>query len=203
MGLIFVGLYVACEIIANVTAGKPVLLFGIVVPSAVFIYTITFTLVDVIHEIYGKEGTRKVVYGAFLANILLAVYTYLVIHLPAPTFFTEGKAYETVFGSTPRIVAASLIAYLVSSLVDVEVYHLWKSRIQQAKWSRVLISNSISTFVDSCIFITIAFVGVMPVIPLIVGQYTVKMGITILSLPLIYTTGFKGSIAKYARGNSL
>ncbi|OPX95230.1 MAG: hypothetical protein A4E62_00967 [Syntrophorhabdus sp. PtaU1.Bin002] len=203
MGLIFVGLYVACEVIANVTAGKPVLLFGIVVPSAVFIYTITFTLVDVIHEIYGKKGTRKVVYGAFLANILLAVYTYLVIHLPAPPFFTEGKAYETVFRSTPRIVTASLVAYLVSSLVDVEVYHLWKSHIQQAKWSRVLISNSISTFVDSCIFIAIAFMGVMPVIPLIVGQYTVKMGITILSLPLIYTTGLKGSIAKYAQGNGL
>ncbi|HBA55210.1 queuosine precursor transporter [Syntrophorhabdus aromaticivorans] len=203
MGLIFVGLYVACEIIANVTAGRPVSLFNIVVPSAVFIYTITFTLVDVIHEIYGKEGTRKVVYGAFLANIILAVYSYLVIHLPAPSFFTERKAYEIVFGSTPRIVAASLIAYLVSSLVDIEVYHLWKSRVQRAKWSRVLVSNSISTFVDSCAFITIAFMGVMPVIPLIVGQYTVKMGITILSLPLIYATGLKGSIAKHAGGVGL
>jgi len=203
MGLIFVGLYVACEIIANVTAGRPVSLFNIVVPSAVFIYTITFTLVDVIHEIYGKEGTRKVVYGAFLANIILAVYSYLVIHLPTPSFFTERKAYEIVFGSTPRIVAASLIAYLVSSLVDIEVYHLWKSRVQRAKWSRVLVSNSISTFVDSCAFITIAFMGVMPVIPLIVGQYTVKMGITILSLPLIYATGLKGSIAKHAGGVGL
>jgi uncharacterized integral membrane protein (TIGR00697 family) len=144
-----------------------------------------------------------VVYGAFLANIILAVYSYLVIHLPAPSFFTERKAYEIVFGSTPRIVAASLIAYLVSSLVDIEVYHLWKSRVQRAKWSRVLVSNSISTFVDSCAFITIAFMGVMPVIPLIVGQYTVKMGITILSLPLIYATGLKGSIAKHAGGVGL
>ena len=84
MGLVFVGLYVACEIIANVTAGRPVSLFGIVVPSAVFIYALTFTLIDVIHEIYGKEGSRKVIFGAFFANILLAIYAYLVIHLPTP-----------------------------------------------------------------------------------------------------------------------
>jgi queuosine precursor transporter len=201
MGLVFVGLYVACEIIANVTAGRPVLLFGIVVPSAVFIYTLTFTLVDVIHEIYGKEGSRKVILGALLANILLVIYAYLVIHLPAPAFFADTKSYETVFGATPRIVLASLIAYLISSLVDVEVYHLWKSRIQKAKWSRVLVSNSVSTLVDSCVFITIAFLGVMPVLPLIIGQYIVKMTITVLSLPLIYTTGFRGSVARYARQN--
>lgn len=201
MGLVFVCLYVACEIIANVTAGRPVSLFGIVVPSAVFIYTLTFTLVDVIHEIYGKEGSRKVILGAFFANIILAVYTYLVIRLPAPAFFSEANAYETVFGATPRIVLASLTAYLVSSMVDVEVYHLWKNRIQKAKWSRVLVSNSVSTLVDSCVFITIAFLGIMPILPLILGQYIVKMTITILSLPLIYTTGFRGSIARYARQN--
>ena len=201
MGLVFVGLYVACEIIANVTAGRPVSLFGIVVPSAVFIYALTFTLIDVIHEIYGKEGSRKVILGAFFANILLAIYAYLVIHLPTPAFFTDAKAYETVFGATPRIVFASLIAYLISSLVDVEVYHLWKNRIQKAKWSRVLVSNSVSTLVDSCVFITIAFLGIMPILPLIIGQYIVKMTITALSLPLIYTTGFRGSIARYARQN--
>jgi queuosine precursor transporter len=199
MGLVFVGLYVACEIIANVTAGRPVLLFGIVVPSAVFIYALTFTLIDVIHEIYGKEGSRKVILGAFFANILLAIYAYLVVHLPAPAFFVDAKSYEIVFGATPRIVFASLTAYLVSSMVDVEIYHLWKSRIQKAKWSRVLVSNTISTLVDSCVFITIAFAGVMPVLPLIIGQYIVKMAITFLSLPLIYTTGFKGSIARYAK----
>lgn len=198
MGLIVVGLYVACEIIANATAGRPVSLFGLVVPSAVFIYTLTFTLIDVIHEIFGKEGTRKVVYGAFIANILLAFYTAVIIRLPTPPFFSDGKAYETVFGATPRIVLASLTAYLVSSLVDVEVYHFWKARVKKAKWSRVLVSNSISTFVDSCVFVVIAFYGLMPVIPLLVGQYLVKMGITFLSLPLIYTSGLRGAVARYA-----
>ncbi len=198
MGLVLVGLYVSCEIIANVTAGRPVQLGSIVVPSAVFIYTLTFTLIDLIHEIYGKNGTRMVVYGAFLANILLAVYSYLVIHLPAPDFFTGTKAYETVLGSTPRIVFASLAAYLVSSLVDVEVYHLWRSRVQRWKWSRVLVSNAVSTLVDSVVFIFLAFYGIMPIAALIKGQYLIKMAITAISLPLIYIPSLRSSVVKAA-----
>ena len=89
MGIILVSLYVSCEIIANVTAGRPVQVGDVVVPSAVFIYALTFTLVDLVHEVYGRNGSRMVIYGAFAANILLAAYAYLVIHLPAPGFFTE------------------------------------------------------------------------------------------------------------------
>ena len=200
MGLVLVGLYVACEIIANVTAGRPVQVGSIVVPSAVFIYTLTFTLVDLIHEVFGRNGTRKVVYGAFLANILLAAYSYLVIHLPAPTFFSESRAYSVALGSTPRIVCASLTAYLVSSLVDIEVYHLWQNRVKRWKWSRVLISNVFSTFVDSVVFIFLAFYGVLPVIPLVKGQYLIKMAITIISLPLIYIPSLRNRVVKATAG---
>ena len=198
MGLVLVGLYVACEIIANVTAGRPVQLGGLVVPSAVFIYALTFTLVDLIHEVYGRSGTRMVVYAAFMANILLALYSYLIIHLPVPGFFSESHAYEIVFGSTPRIVFASLTAYLVSSLADVEIYHLWRNRVQRWKWSRVLVSNVISTFIDSVVFISLAFYGTLPVIPLVKGQYLIKMTITVISLPLIYVPSLRRTVIKAA-----
>lgn len=187
MGIIVVCLYVACEIIANVTAGKPVRLFSLVVPSAVFIYTVTFTLIDLLHELYGREGARRVVVGAFLANGLLASYSMLVLMMPSPPFFSEQRAFEVVFGQTPRIVLASLSAYLVSSLLDVEVYHIWRRHMRLKRWSSVLVSNGVSTLVDSVVFITIAFVGLMPLFPLILGQYIVKMAITLCSIPLIYT----------------
>ena len=81
---LIIGLYIACEIIANVTAVKPVLLPGnIVVPAAVFIYAITFTLIDLVNEKLGKQGARYVVYTAFLANLLLAAYSQFAIWLPA------------------------------------------------------------------------------------------------------------------------
>jgi uncharacterized integral membrane protein (TIGR00697 family) len=79
MGTILIGLYIACELIANVTASKPVQLGGIVVPAAIFIYTLTFTLIDLINESLGKQGARKVIWAAFIANLLLAAYSYLAV----------------------------------------------------------------------------------------------------------------------------
>jgi uncharacterized integral membrane protein (TIGR00697 family) len=188
--ILLIALYIACELIANITAGKPISLFGITAPGGVLIYALSFTLVDLINEHIGKAGARHVVYAAFAANLLFALYAMLVVALPSPAFFTGGDAFATVLGSTPRIVCASLVAYVVSSLIDVEVFAAWKQRVHGPKWLRVLVSNAISTAVDSAVFVTIAFAGKLPVLPLIAGQYGIKMGVTFASLPLIYATRF-------------
>jgi uncharacterized integral membrane protein (TIGR00697 family) len=181
-----VGLYIACELIANVTAVKPVRVGSLVVPAAVFIYALTFTLLDLVNERLGKLGARRLVATGFCANLLLAVYAQLTVWAPAPPFFDGDPAVARVLGATPRIVAASLVAYLVSSLVDAEVFAWWRERVGGLRWLRVLASNAVSTLVDSGLFVTLAFAGVLPVVPLVVGQYVVKMGMTVLSLPLIY-----------------
>ena len=186
MPILLIGLYVACEIISNVTASKPVAIAGVVVPAAVFLYALTFTLIDLINERLGKTGARQVVATAFAANLLLAGYVQVAIWLPAAPFYRDANAFAGVLGSTPRIVFASLVAYLVSSLVDTEIFAWWRAHVAGPKWMRVLTSNAISTLVDSALFISIAFAGVLPVGPLIRGQYLVKMGVTVLSLPLIY-----------------
>lgn len=192
MTTILIGLYIACELIANVTASKPIQLGGVVVPAAIFIYTLTFTLIDLINESLGKEGARKVILTAFLANLLLAAYVQLAVILPPASFYSGQEAFSGVLGSTPRIVFASLTAYLVSSLIDAEIFSFWRARVQRLKWTRVLVSNAISTWVDSVIFIILAFYGTMPIWILIKGQYVVKMAITLLSLPLIYLVKSSG-----------
>lgn len=185
-GTLLIALYVACELIANVTASKPIAVAGLVAPGGVFIYALTFTLIDLINEHFGPAGARKVVYGALAANILLAAYSALIVALPAPAFYTAGDAFASVIGSTPRIVAASLAAYLVSSLIDIEVFARWKRRGGTRPWARVLASNGVSTFVDSAVFVVLAFWGSLPVLPLIGGQYILKMAVTVVSIPLIY-----------------
>jgi uncharacterized integral membrane protein (TIGR00697 family) len=181
-----ISLYIACNIIANVTASKAVMIGGIVVPAAVFIYTLTFTLIDLINERLGKEGAQQVVYAGFAANLLLAGYSWIAVVLPPAPFYQDQEAFAGVLGSTPRVVFASLTAYLVSSLVDVQFFAWWRERIGRGKWMRVLTSNAVSTLVDSIVFISIAFWGVMPVLPLIQGQYIVKMAVTVVSIPLVY-----------------
>jgi queuosine precursor transporter len=183
-----IGLYIACELIANVTAVKPILLgsLGMIVPAGVFVYALTFTLLDLIHERLGKRGARQVIGTAFCANLLLAAYAQLTVWWPAPASFDGQAAVARVLGATPRIVGASLIAYLVASLADAELFAWWRARVGGYRWVRVLVSNAVSTAVDSLVFVTLAFAGVLPILPLVVGQYVVKMVVTVLSLPLIY-----------------
>ena len=164
-----IGLYIACELIANVTSVKPLALgrFGVIVPAGVFIYALTFTLLDLIHERLGKQGARQVIGTAFAANLLLAGYAQLTVSWPAP-------------GAEPGDERA------VASLVDAEIFAWWRAQVGGYRWARVLVSNAVSTAVDSVVFVTLAFAGVLPILPLVVGQYVVKMVVTVLSLPLIY-----------------
>ena len=187
---LLVALYIACELIANITAGRTVDFAGISAPGGVFIYALTFTLIDIVNERMGKRGARRVVVAAFAANGLLALYTSLILVLPAPPFFHNQESFSTVFGATPRIIGASLTAFLVSSFVDVEIFAAWKERIGSHKWARVLLSNTVSTGVDSAVFVSLAFAGNLPLVPLIAGQYFIKMAVTVVSIPLIYLAKF-------------
>ena len=187
---LLIALYVACELTANVTAGRSLEILGLQAPGGVFIYALTFTLIDLINERLGKLRARHVVVGAFAANALLALYSAFVLALPAPSFFSKQEAFATVLGATPCVVSASLFAYLVSSWIDVEIFAVWKTRVGGRKWVRVLTSNAVSTGIDSILFVTAAFGGTLPLIPLITGQYVIKMAVTVASLPLIYATRF-------------
>lgn len=184
--ILAIGLYVACELIANVTAAKPIVLGPLVVPAGVFVYALTFTLLDLINERLGKAGARRVIVTAFCANLLLAAYAQLTVWAPAPAFFDAQAAFARVLGATPRVVAASLLAYLAASLVDAEIFAWWRARVGGVRWLRVLVSNTVSTAIDSVLFVTLAFLGVLPIGPLIAGQYVVKMAVTVVSLPLVY-----------------
>lgn len=184
--ILAIGLYVACELVANVTAVKPLVVGPVVAPAGVFIYALTFTLLDLINERLGRACARQVIATAFSANLLLAGYAQLTVWWPAPAFFDGQPAVARVLGATPRVVVASLLAYLGSSFVDAELFAWWRTRVGGYRWLRVLVSNAVSTGVDSALFVTLAFLGTLPIIPLIVGQYVIKMAVTVASLPLIY-----------------
>ncbi|MDK2824190.1 MAG: queuosine precursor transporter [Clostridia bacterium] len=181
-----VTLYVACELIANITAGKLTLIGEFVVPAAVYIFTVSYTLLDLINRTLGKEEAQRVVKGAFLANVLLALYVTFAIYLPSPGFWQGQEAFVKTLANTPRITLASLTAYYISSNVDIILYHLLKDKV--VFWVRILASNSVSLLVDTLVFITLAFAGLMPLLTLIKGQYLIKLATTIVTIPLIYLT---------------
>ena len=111
--------FVTCLIVSNITAVKLITLGNIILPGAIVVFPITYIISDVLTEVYGYRRARRVIWVGFAANIL-AVGTFIIVGmLPAASFWEDQKAYDTILGATPRILVASLIAYLVLSLIHI------------------------------------------------------------------------------------
>ncbi len=174
-------------VIAAVISSKIISVGPIVVPAGILAYCLTFVASDVISEIWGKNTARQVVAGGFAALVVCLGLIHLALAWPAAPFWEGDQAFEEVLGAAPRIILASLAAYIVSQYHDVWAFHFWKKTFRgRHLWLRNNLSTAVSQLLDSTIFIFIAFLGVMPVLPLILGQMAVKLIIAFLDTPLVY-----------------
>jgi hypothetical protein len=178
-------------LISNLAAGKLISIGPAVVPSVVAIYAVTFLCTDAVCELYGKEEAKRVVLGGFLANIMALPLIYLVVAWPAVPFQMEfAEKFDAVFGFVPRIIIASMIAYLCSQTHDVYIYAWYKEKMKgRFMWFRNNASTILSQLIDSSLFITLAFYGVLPtpvVLSMIAFQWLIKVGIALTDTPFLY-----------------
>lgn len=173
--------------IASVLANKIISVFGLFVPAGILAYSITFICSDVISEVWGKERAKHAVTGGFFALITTFLVIQVALAWPKAPFWEGEEAFKLILGSTSRIIIASFIAYLVSQFHDVWAFHVLK-HLTNGKhlWLRNNLSTAVSQFLDSLIFVTIAFYGVMPIWPLIIGQWVIKLLIAVMDTPLVY-----------------
>ncbi|MFC1698195.1 queuosine precursor transporter [Nanoarchaeota archaeon] len=175
-------------VIANILANKIVMFGPFTVPAGIIVFSSTFLITDIISEKWGRKTARKAVWAGFFANIILVISLLIAINWqPAPFAQDFSNSFSIVLGLTPRIVLASLIAYLISQHHDVWAFNFWK-KITKGKhlWLRNNASTAVSQLFDSVIFSFIAFYGVFPILPLIIGTYVVKLLIAILDTPFMY-----------------
>lgn len=187
--LVLAGIFIGSLVIASVLASKIITVFGLVVPAGVLAYCLTFVATDVIGELWGERHASMVVGSGFVALLVALVLVRLALLWPAAPFWPHDPAFHTILASTSRIIIASFTAYLLSQYHDVWAFHLLK-RLTGGRhlWLRNNVSTAASQGIDSVVFITIAFYGVMPVGPLILGQWVIKLGIALLDTPAIYLT---------------
>jgi uncharacterized integral membrane protein (TIGR00697 family) len=185
--IILLSIFVGSITIASVLANKIINVFGLFVPAGVLAYSMTFLMTDAIGEIWGKETAKRTVLGGFIGLIAVLLLIQISLVWPKAPFWKQEQAYQTIMGSTSRIIIASFIAYLVSQFHDVWAFHFW-NKITGGRhlWLRNNFSTAVSQFIDSSLFITVAFYGVMPVWPLIWSQWLVKLAIALLDTPIIY-----------------
>lgn len=195
------GLFVATLIVANIVSAKVVSFWGLVIPAAIVAYPLTFLMTDVIGEIWGKEEANRTVKLGLICQLLSLVLIGLSIALPVAPFANNQAEFQSIMGQSFRVVGASLVAYMVAQFNDVFIFHKLKEKTQgKHKWLRNNLSTMTSQLIDTAIFITIAFIGTVPNIwVMICSQYLIKFIYALLDTPFFYLLT-RESKSKYDNG---
>jgi hypothetical protein len=181
------GVFTACLIISNVIAGKTFDFFSFVLPCGVIIFPIIYIVNDVLAEVYGYEKAKKVILLGFLMNLIAVIAYTITIWLPAPVFFENSEAFSVVLGSTLRLLIASFVAYLVGSIVNAKLMVYLKKWDEDKLFFRCIVSTLFGEGLDAAFFITIGFLGTMPIdalVLMIVAQALFKTVYEIIVYPL-------------------
>ncbi|MBW8326710.1 MAG: queuosine precursor transporter [Prolixibacteraceae bacterium] len=181
-------LFATCLLISNILATKILLIGPWAAPAGVLIFPIAYILNDVITEVWGFGKARLIIWTGFAVNILAVLFFTMGIAIPGAPFWQNQEAFSTVLGNTPRIVVASLSAYLIGSFLNAFVMSRMKVATKGKGFSaRAILSTLVGESADSLIFISIAFIGVFPIgllITMIFTQAMLKTVYEILILPV-------------------
>ncbi len=188
--IVVISVYIAAQLLSDIGSLKIAWVAGFSVDAGTFIYPLTFTIRDLIHKQLGKTAARTVIFLAAVINLFMVVFFQFAAWLPQDPSWGMGKEFATILGPVWRIVIASIVAEVISELIDTEVYHFWVNRItRKYQWTRVLASNTISIPIDSLIFSWGAFGFALPnsvVWSIFFANLIIKGLVTVVSLPAIY-----------------
>ena len=183
--------YVAAQMLADVASLKITEVAGFSMDAGTLVYPFTFTLRDLVQKVAGKQVARALIMAAAAINLFMAGLFWLVARLPAVAGVgPQTDSFGAVLAPVWRIVFASILAEVVSELLDTEGYSLWERRFgDRLQWGRVLASNAVAIPVDSGLFVLVAFAGVLSpgdVRETFVSNVAVKGLVTLISIPWIY-----------------
>jgi uncharacterized integral membrane protein (TIGR00697 family) len=180
--------FVTALVTSNIIAVKLVEISGRVFPAGLVVFPLSYILGDVLTEVYGFRSARAVIWLGFGCNLLAVAAIQIAIALPAAPFYEDAAAYEQVLGTTWRIFAASLAAYVVGELVNAYVLARMKTATRgRFLWSRTIGSTIVGEGLDSLIFVTVAFAGTgAGLVNPIVTTWAIKVGYETAATPLTY-----------------
>ena len=186
-------LFAATLLISNIIATKIMMLGLWAVPAGVLVFPLAYILNDIITEVWGFGKARLIIWTGFAVNLLAVFFFSISIAVPSAPFWEGQDAFATVLGNTPRIVGASLLAYLMGSFLNAWVMSRFKVLTRGKGFSgRAIVSTLIGEGVDSAIFITVAFAGIVPfrsLLTMVAIQALVKTTFEIIVLPVtVWTT---------------
>ncbi|NJL03534.1 MAG: queuosine precursor transporter [Chloroflexaceae bacterium] len=198
---VIVGLFVAILLISNLASSAKIVVLGpFIYDGGTLLFPLSYIFGDILTEVYGYDRARRTIWIGFVSAFLLAVTVALVGVLPGESDWSARvgqKAYDSVLSTTPRIVLASLIAYLAGSFSNAYLLAQMKVLTQgRWLWSRTIGSTVVGQGVDTILFVMIAFAfaegfSAALIWNIIVSSYVFKVGVEVLFTPVTYAlTGY-------------
>ena len=180
--------FVVCLVTANLLETKVLDFFGITtITAGMLVFPISYIINDCIAEVWGFKRISMVIWVGFAMNFFVAAVGTLAVHLPAAPFWEGEEHFNFVFGFAPRIVMASLAAFLCGSFTNAYIISKLKERHKEKHFSfRAIVSTIAGETIDSIIFFPIAFAGMMSMselLALMVTQIILKSLYEVLVLP--------------------
>ncbi|OYT74515.1 MAG: transporter, partial [Armatimonadetes bacterium JP3_11] len=158
-----VALFLTSLLLSNIIAAKIISVGGLVMSSAIVIFPVSYIIGDVLTEVYGYRRARVVIWIGFACNLLVVLIISAAIAMPPAPFYEHQQAFETVLGVAPRLMLASLIAYLVGEFTNSFVLAKLKIATQgRWLWTRTISSTIAAQLLDTTLFTMVAFAGVYP-----------------------------------------
>ncbi len=184
------GLFVAVLLISNIASAKILLLGPFTFDGGTILFPLSYIFGDILTEVYGFRRARKVIWVGFGSALLMSIVFFVVGMLPSDPSWAGQASYDAILGFVPRIVLASLIAYFAGEFTNSFV--LAKMKIMSKGkylYQRTIGSTVAGQVVDTVVFSTIAFLGVLPTdvfVALVVSNYVFKVGVEVLFTPITY-----------------
>ena len=182
--------FVACLVTSNIIAVKVVRIGPATLTGAIALFPLTYLFGDVLTEVWGYAVARTVIWTGFLANAVAVVFIAIAIALPVGGGWPDQAAFARLLGQSPRLVAASFVAYLCGEFLNSYVLARLKVATNgRFLWVRTIGSTVVGQGVDSAIFVSLAFLGVLPgdvVGSIIVSLWLAKVAYEVVATPLTY-----------------
>jgi uncharacterized integral membrane protein (TIGR00697 family) len=188
--LAFAIFYGGMVCIAGVLANKQFALGPLAAECGIFAFLLLVATSSAVAELHGRSTANLLVLIGFVPLLTSLFLSLFILSLPPSPDMDPARlsAFETVMGGTPRIWVGGILAYGVSTFLNVTIFSRLKRREgAYLLWLRAAIASALSQIVDTCIFITVAFYGVFPIGELLLGQMLAKVVLSaVLVPPLVY-----------------
>jgi uncharacterized integral membrane protein (TIGR00697 family) len=187
---LMLGVFVAILLISNIASTKILTLWKFTFDGGTILFPLSYIFGDVLTEVYGYKRSRRVIWTGFFGAFLMSLVLYIVQILPPAPDWHNQQAYENLIGFVPRIVLGSLIAYFAGEFSNSYILSRMKILTRgRFLWTRTIGSTLVGEGIDTLIFCTVAFYGLMPnslLIAVIVSNYIFKCSVEILFTPVTY-----------------